>query len=312
MNATKNRAVTGLFIIVAVFFSLLILFAVFMMRSFDKMGQTSFGSSIKTGSGKNLSSEEIAVIEVEGVIFDAQDTLDHLQEAFDDDNIKGIIMRVNSPGGAVGPVQEVYEEIERISKTKPVWSSFGLVSASGGYYIGAATSKIYANAGSLTGSIGVIMETMDLSELMNFAKVKSEVMKAGKFKDIGHYGRPMKPEERAIMDATLADVHEQFKEDILKTRKDKIKGDLNELAQGQVFSGRQALKAGLIDGIGGLSIVANDFQKFLKLKGKPNLNYLRKKKKFSLMDVVDSLEEAMTPLKWKTQNYGKVLFYLHQ
>src|SRR5690606_11778859 len=163
-------------------------------------------------------------------------------------SVKAILMRIESPGGAVGPTQEIYEEIRRIDsaydpkvkgeqKGKPVYASIGSIAASGGYYISAATRKIFANAGSLTGSIGVIMQFVDASELIEWAKVRPEIIKAGRYKDFGGPNRALTVQERELLEKTLSSVHEQFRKDILAIRQDRIQGDLNELSQGQIFSG---------------------------------------------------------------------------
>src|SRR5690606_8771850 len=158
--------------------------------------------------------------EIQNTIMESKKTIELLLAAEDEKSIKAIILRIDSPGGAVAPTQEIYEEVRRIDKKKPIYASFGTVAASGGYYIGAACRKIWANAGTLTGSIGVIMQTADLSELFKFAKIKQEVIKAGRYKDIGSPARSMTDEERMILTELLAGTHKQFMSDISAVRKD--------------------------------------------------------------------------------------------
>jgi protease-4 len=245
--------------------------------------------------------DEIAVVEVSGVIFESKEIVEKLRIAEKSKKIKAIIVRVDSPGGAVGPSQEIYEEIRRIDqdeeKGKPVYASFGSLAASGGYYIGAATRKIYTNAGTLTGSIGVIMQFVDFSKLLKWAKVDSNVIKAGKYKDIGQPNRPMTKEERKLLKKMLTGVHEQFVRDIMILRKGKIKGDIWKYAQGQVFTGEEAKKIGLVDELAGLWEAGRRIHKDLELAGEVNLKFIKKKKKISFFDILDSLDESLSHVK---------------
>ena len=254
----------------------------------------------------------ISVIALEGEIFDSKDVIEMLQEAEEDSSTKAIIMRIDSPGGAVAPTQEIYEEIRRIDKKIPIYASFGSMAASGGYYIGSACRKIYANSGTLTGSIGVIMQTMDLSELFHFAKVKPNVIKAGRYKDIGNQARPMTEEEKKLLEDLLANTHSQFIRDIMNVRKNKIKGDIKELAQGQIFTGEEALKFGLIDEIGGLWQAGRKIHSELKLKGKFSFKYLKNKKdKFSFMDLFQEGRALIHELRGKV-NSSTGLKYIYR
>jgi len=302
----KSKAVIGLMSLVAVFFVVLVIFSVYTVKVFKNVDGD--------GGGFNLSSkssDSIGVIEVNGVIFDSKDLVELIQKAEEDKSVKAIVMRVNSPGGAVAPTQEVYDEIRRIDDSyttskgkegKPVYASFSSVAASGGYYLGAATRKICALPGTITGSIGVIMQFMDLSKLYEFARVNPQTIKAGKYKDIGQPSRSLTEEEFKLMTTMTAGVHKQFIRDIEKTRKDKIKGNIIDLAQGQVFSGEDAFNVGLVDELSGLWACARNIHKELKLKGEMNLNYIKKKKKFSFLDMVGDLEEASTYVREMVKN----------
>jgi len=258
---------------------------------------------------------KIGVIEVNGVIMDSKDTVELLHRAENDKSIEAIIVRINSPGGAVGPSQEIYEEIRRIDSAydkkssdkkaddskseksgKPIYASFGTVAASGGYYIGAAARRIYSNPGTMTGSIGVIMEFMDLSKVYEWAKVKQETIKAGRYKDVGHPNRPMRPEERELLEGMIDNVHEQFRAHIKGPRKKKLKADLIELSQGQIFSGEQAMKYGLVDRMGSLWTAAREIHEEMKLDGEMTIKYIKKKKKVSVWEFMDSLEQAASYL----------------
>lgn len=286
LSSNNNKALFGIFAMVFVFFVILVVFAFYTMNAFNET------SAMEKKSNK----AHIGVIEVEGVIMDAKDAIDLLQQAEDDKQIQAILIRVNSPGGAVGPTQEIYEEIQRIDKKKPVYASFGAIAASGGYYIGAATRKIWASAGTLTGSIGVIMEFMDLSKLYEFAKVSPQTVKAGRYKDAGNPARALTEEEKVMMNSLITGVHDQFINDILKRRAKKINGDIRELAQGQIFSGQLAKEHGLVDEIGSLWTAGRAIHQDLKLKDDFALKFMKKKKNKGLWDLMDSLDEGISHL----------------
>ncbi len=287
MTVSKNsKALFGVFAMVFVFFVILVLFAYYTMNAFNET----------SSSEKNANKAHIGVVEVEGVIMDSKETVDLLLAAEEDKQIDAIILRVNSPGGAVGPTQEIYEEINRIDKKKPIYASFAGIAASGGYYIGSATRKIWASPGTLTGSIGVIMEFMDLSKLYEFAKVSPQTVKAGRYKDAGNPSRSLTAEESDMMNKLIAGVHGQFIGDIMKKRGDRIKGDIKEIAQGQIFSGESALANGLVDEMGSLWTAGRAIHKSLKTKDEFALKFIKKKKKLSLLDMMSSLDENISKL----------------
>ncbi|MBC7539122.1 MAG: signal peptide peptidase SppA [Bacteriovorax sp.] len=287
MTTSKNsKALFGVFAMVFVFFVILVLFAFYTMNAFNET----------SSAEKNENKAHIGVVEVEGVIMDSKNTIDLLQTAEDDKQIDAIILRVNSPGGAVGPTQEIYEEINRIDKKKPIYASFAGIAASGGYYIGSATRKIWASPGTLTGSIGVIMEFMDLSKLYEFAKVSPHTVKAGRYKDAGNPARALTPEESDMMNKLIAGVHQQFIGDIMKKRGDRIKGDIKEIAQGQIFSGETAQANGLVDEMGSLWTAGRAIHKTLKTKDEFALKFIKKKKHLNLLDLMGSLDENISKL----------------
>jgi protease-4 len=289
--------------VASVFFLIIFLFLLFIGLAMVAMNM--FSSSFKTGSGtssdetKILDSEDaaIAVVTIEGVIMSSKKAVEELAIAEEDKDIKAIIIRIDSPGGAVGPSQEIYEEVVRINKVKPVYASFGTVAASGGYYIGSAARKIYSNAGTLTGSIGVIMQFMDLSKLYEWAKLNPETLHAGKFKATGNPERAMTVEERALMQNLLDDVHVQFINDVKKGRGAKLKKPIEELAQGQIFSGQQAKEVGLVDEIKGLWQAGREIHQELKLKGDFSLRYIKVKKPIDWSEFFQEVEEGKSFLK---------------
>lgn len=288
----KNRAIVGILLMIFIFFVILMIFATYTLKMFQGDGQVSFSANSKAGNS-------VAVVEVNGVIMEAKPVIELLHRAYEDKETKAIVLRVNSPGGAVGPTQEIYEEIRRIDdlytstegkEGKPVYGSFGSIAASGGYYVGAATRKLYANAGTITGSIGVIMQFLDLSQLFDLAKVKQENIKSGRYKDFGQPNRSMTEEEKALLEKTISGVHKQFVNDVLKMRKEKIKTDIWELAQGQIFSGEEAKSLGLVDELAGLYEAGRRIHEELKLEGKFGLKFIKPKKKTNFFELVDNLE----------------------
>lgn len=195
-------------------------------------------------------SGDLAVLEVKGVIMDSEETLRKIREIEDKDEIKAVVVRIDSPGGAVGPSQEIYDAIKRLSEEVAVVCSFGDIAASGGYYIASACEKIITNPGALTGSIGVIMPFMNLKDLYSWAKVDPFVIKAGKFKDIGSESRMMTEEEKRLMQEMIDQVHKQFKTAVEAGRH--LPHDVVEkFADGRVFSGEQAVELGFADELGG-------------------------------------------------------------
>ena len=293
MNQTRSKSLTGLFILIFSLFFVFLIFAFYTIKSL-KSGGDEFESYME--DNKNAS---IAVVEVTGPIMESKQIIKDLLSAEKDKSIKAIIVRVDSPGGAVGPTQEIYEEIRRIDTSKPVYASFGTIAASGGYYIGAACRKIFANPGTLTGSIGVIMQFMDLSKLYEFAKVSPTTIKAGHFKDIGDPSRSLTPEERELLNGMINGTHEQFRRDILAVRKNKIKGDFNAHTQGQLFSGEEAMKIGLVDEMGGLWASGRSIHKELGFKNKFGLRILKHKKSMSFTEFLENVDESLSNIKDK-------------
>ena len=216
--------------------------------------------------------DKVAVLDVEGIINSSRTLNERLIDAREDNSVKAIVLRVNSPGGAVGPAQEVYTEVKRVAKTKPVVVSMGSVAASGGYYIAAPAQRILANPGTITGSIGVIMEFTNIEELLGKIGLKSQVVKSGEHKDIGSPTRTMTEKDRRIFQSLIDDVHRQFMTAIAEGRK----MDLNKveaLADGRVFTGNQAMKAGLVDELGNLQDAIQVAGKLGGIEGEPNVVY---------------------------------------
>jgi protease IV len=227
--------------------------------------------------------ERIALVRVEGPILDSKDVIDELKSHVKDPSIKAIVLRIDSPGGAVAPSQEIYEEIRKAVTKKKIVVSMGSVAASGGYYIASPATRIVANPGTLTGSIGVIMEIPNVEGLMNKIGVKTEVIKSGRHKDIASVFRGIKKEEREILQGVLDNVHEQFIKAVAEGRKMLIE-DVKRIADGRVFTGEQALKAGLVDEIGNLEDAIKAAAKLTGIKGEPSV--VSKEERFSLIHIL--------------------------
>lgn len=227
--------------------------------------------------------ERVALIRVEGVILEASDVIEELKEYSNSPWVKAIVLRIESPGGGVAPAQEIYEEIKKIKEKKKVVVSMGSVAASGGYYISSPAHKIVANPGTLTGSIGVIMEIPNFEGLMKKIGVKTEVIKSGRHKDIVSIFKSMTPEERKIIQDVLDDVHNQFIKAVAEGRNIKVE-EVRRLADGRIFTGKKAKDLGLVDELGNLEDAIRLAGEISGIKGEPRV--ISKKKRFSLLDIV--------------------------
>jgi len=202
------------------------------------------------GKGSLFASRErVGVVEIKGVLADSRTIIKQLDRYRDDSSIKAIVLRINSPGGAVGPAQEILREVEKIRQKKKIVASLGTVAASGGYYIASGADLIMANRGTATGSIGVIMQFMNLEGLYGKVGVGTETFKSGPHKDMGSPSRPTTPEERVIFQSMIDDIYNQFVEVVAKGRHKDV-AEIRPLADGRVFTGRQAKELGLVDRLG--------------------------------------------------------------
>ena len=226
-----------------VFLSLLLVFIAYTIG-------TRSGSS---GGKFSLSSrDKVAVLTIQDVIIDSDKYLESLNKIRKNNSVKALVVRINSPGGAVGPSQEIYSELQNIKEKFPVVASMGAVAASGGYYIACAADTIYANPGTITGSIGVIAQFVSYKDLLDWAKIDVEVIKSGKFKDVGSPFRTMNEEDIKYFQQLIDNVYDQFKSTVAVTR-NLNKKELDSIADGKVFSGEQAQDLNLVDELGNLN-----------------------------------------------------------
>ena len=253
-------------VLLVLFFSALLL----IVRLSGKSGGLAFG-------------DKIAIVEIQGVITQSSRVIEEIHQHLADDGVKAIILRIDSPGGGVGPSQEIHREVMKAKKKKKIVTSMGAVAASGGYYVACASDLIVANPGTITGSIGVIMQFSNFEELLKKIGIKGVVLKSGEHKDIGSPFREMTPEEKRIMQETLDNVHQQFIHAVAEGRKlDRAK--VIPLADGRIMTGEQAKQLGLVDKMGNLQDAIDEATKLAGITGKPQILY--PKKKFSLWELL--------------------------
>src|SRR5271167_3365203 len=225
-----------------------------------------------TDAGFSGFGDRIGVVDLEGVILSPQPVVGQLKKFGDDSSIKAIILHVNSPGGGVAASEEIYREVKRIreEKKKRVVVSIESVGASGAYYVASASNKIYADQGSIVGSIGVIAEWVNYGDLMKWAKLKDVVIKTGEFKDTGNPARDLTPAEQAYMQALIDNMFGQFIQAVADGRKMKF-DDVKAIANGKVWTGEQALSMKLIDQLGDFESAVSDTAKSVGISGEPTL-----------------------------------------
>ncbi len=264
----KRRVFIVLGIIVALFFLILIL------RSMS--GGTSIG-------------QKVAVIDITGIITKSDATIKLIHTYRDDPSIKAIVIRIDTPGGSVAPVQEIYSELQKIEK--PIVASMGGTAASGGYYVACAADTIMANPGTLTGSIGVIMQFTRMKDLYDKIGLEHQVIKSGEFKDTGSPFRTLTEEEQAVLQATVDNVYNQFVDTIFEARKSLLsRSEIAELADGRIFSGQQALDLKLLDRLGNLPEAIELAGELANIDGKPKV--VRKEKKTSLLEQLLGVQQT--------------------
>ncbi len=238
--------------------------------------------------------DRVALIRVEGVILDAQATISALKQYSENPLVKAIVLRIDSPGGGVVPSQEIHDAVKRVKNksNKAVIASMGTVAASGGYYIAAATDRIIANPGTLTGSIGVIMEMANFEGLLKKVGVEGVVIKSGRFKDVGSPLRKMSDEERKLLQSVMDDVHHQFIEAVADGRSLEV-SEVEPLADGRIYTGRQAKEARLVDELGDLDDAIHIAADIAGMEGEPKV--IEPRKRFSFRDIIESRWSSVFP-----------------
>ena len=228
----------------------------------------------ETGVLTLVGGDGVGVVVVEGAINESRGTIQSLKQFGDSKRIKGVVVRINSPGGGVVPTQEIHEEIGKLKKKKPVFASLGGMATSGGYYIASACHQIVANPGTLTGSIGVIIQLANVEGLMQKLGLEGYNVKSGPYKDIGSSLRPLSPEGRAILQSVVDSVHGQFVRAVASGRSMEV-SKVRELADGRIYSGEQAKELGLVDSLGNMDDAIDLVSKRAGIEGVPQVIYSR-------------------------------------
>ncbi len=243
--------------------------------------------------------DRVALIRIEGVILDSREAVGELRRFADNPSVKAIVIRIDSPGGGVVPSQEIHDAVRRVrSKTnKAVVASMGTVAASGGYYIAVATDRIMANPGTLTGSIGVIMETANIEGLLKKLGVEGVVVKSGKYKDVGSPLRKMTDEELTVLQTVMNDVHDQFIEAVAEGRSLEL-AEARLVADGRVFTGRQAKELRLVDELGDLDDAIQLAADLAGIEGEPQI--VEPRRRFSVRDLLETkLGQVLPKFDWQ-------------
>ena len=290
----KKKSRSGVFFFGAVS-GCLILFVGLMILGFAmaarRQGATT--ADFKFGSNK------IAIVPIEGEILESRDIIEALHRYADNSTVKGIVVRINSPGGAIAPSQEIYSEIRKIRQRsgKPIVASMDSVAASGGFYIAVACNEIVANPGSITGSIGVILQWMDLEDLVRWAKMKPETITSGEMKAAGSPYREMSDAERQYFQRIVLQLHDQFVRAVADGRKGKISAEeVAKLADGRVFTGEEAHQLKLVDKLGSLDDAVRVAASIAGVRGEPTTVYPRRRQP-TLIDLLTN-NDAESMMEW--------------
>ncbi|MBI5656975.1 MAG: signal peptide peptidase SppA [Geobacter sp.] len=253
-------------------------------------------ASLLMGDGSNLIKESgIGLVEVRGVILDSQETVKQLHDFGKNDKIKAVVLRIDSPGGVVGPSQEISQEVKKLAARKKVIVSMGSVAASGGYYIAAPATMIIANPGTITGSIGVLMKFSNIEGLLDKIGMKAFTLKTGKYKDAGSPLRPMSDEEKALLQGVIESTHGQFVKAVAEGRRLPV-GQVQAIADGRIFSGEQAMALKLVDRLGSLQDAIEEAGRLAGISGEPTVVRPPKKKKMLLDMLVEESSSRIANL----------------
>lgn len=268
---SKKSVIIGA--IVVVFLGLLFIGSVFIAKAI-----------LGTDERQFVEKPGIGLVEVKGMILDSRETVRQLRHFLKKDDIKAVVLRVDSPGGVVAPSQEIYEEVRKFAAKKKIIVSMGSLAASGGYYISAPATMIYANPGTITASIGVIIKLSNIEALMDKIGIKSIVIKTGKFKDSGSPVRELTEEDRAMFQSVIDSTHNQFIKAVASGRK-LPEEEVRRIADGRVLSGEQALALKLVDRLGTLQDAIEEAGRMAGIKGEPEV-ILPPKKKLNYLDLL--------------------------
>jgi protease-4 len=294
--AKKSDVVIGVIIIVSFLVFSLVMFFAFIGIS----GQGEFSLA---GMGKR-----VAIIDLHGTITNSADIIRQLKKYTKDSSVPAIVLDIDSPGGGVAPSQEIYEEIKKAKeKGKKIVASMGSVGASGGYYVACAADTVIANPGTLTGSIGVIFQFPVAEELFKKIGLRFEVVKSGEFKDVGSYNRRMTEGERKLLQSVIDDTYDQFVNVLVEGRK-LSKEEVLKIADGSIFTGRQAKELGLVDELGDLEDAIKIAGKMGGIEGPPNI-IKEMRRKISLFELLTQKMEELSKLN-ESEKFTPKLQYI--
>lgn len=254
--------------------------------------------------------DKIAVVDLEGVILSPSPVVEQLKKYGDDDSVKAIILHVNSPGGGVAASEEIYRAVKRVrdEKKKRIVASIETVGASGAFYVVSGCNKVYADQGSIVGSIGVISEWVNYGDLLHWAKLKEVVMKTGEFKDTGNPTRDMTPAEQAYLQSLITNMYGQFIHAVAEGRKMKDE-DVRAIADGKVWTGQQAVSMKLIDQIADFQGAVSDTAKAVGISGEPTLVHAEKDRK-TVLDLLFGDVSQYIPTREKLMEQQVGFYYL--
>lgn len=259
---------------------------------------------------KIVSGPKIGIVEIRGIIDDSKAILKQIKKFSRESDIRGILIRVDSPGGTVGPIQEIYSEILKVGRRKKIYISIGNIAASGGYYIASAGQKIFSNPGSIVGSISVIMHTVNVEQLVKMLKVDVETIKSGKYKDIGSPFKEMTPEERELLLNVTKEIHHQFIDAVARGRRMDIER-VREIADGRIMTGLSAQRLGLVDEIGTIEDAIEMLWRDLNLSGEPQTVSPKRQPSSFIKQLIDSLSEDIEDRVVVRYNKGFSFWFLN-
>jgi protease-4 len=296
--SNASKWILGIFAVFAGFALLIFAFAIYTLT----VAVTDLGEDQSYDSSSGTGTESVAVVEMKDVISTSDDVVRQLRKYQKNRMVKAIVLRVDSPGGAVSPSQEIYDEVRKTRDAgKPVVVSMGSVAASGGYYVSLGASKIVANPGTITGSIGVISQFTNLSGLMEKVGIENTTIKSGKFKDAGSPFRRMTPEEQQYWQSTIDNVYEQFVAAVSRERNIPI-DSVKRIADGRIYTGEQAYRLRLVDTLGSYQTAISLAGTLGKIQGEPRVQRERQRKSLieeimgtRLSRNVEALNNALRP-----------------
>lgn len=280
------------------------MFLVFLFMVSLLISKALIGNDTET---KLITDKGVGLVEVKGMIIDSRETVRQLRYFLKKDAVKAVVLRVDSPGGVVAPSQEISDEVRKFAAKKKIIVSMGSLAASGGYYISAPATLIYANPGTITASIGVILKLSNIEELMDKIGIKSSTLKTGKFKDAGSPLRQMTSEDRAMLESVISSTHEQFVKAVASGRKLPLE-EVRKIADGRVLSGEQAQALKLVDRLGTLQDAIEEAGRQAGIKGEPEV-IQPPKKKINYLDLLVEGTEGSVSKAFGNLGRGMQLVY---